>query len=458
MFGSSSRTVIVPNAQHDSGQMNNRTLITIVSVTVSRIMLLSIWFAALILIYRTLGKTPEGLAEAGYFAFAMTTIRLFVSWIGDTLDLEVMRRVPMLIESDRPAAFAAWRAATAIRLAAALLVGAVLIAVSEPLGRIFMDAQNRWILWYCGAGTMAEVLIRAELSYLQASESYYKFLKLEGLWQAIRFLAIAVLAAAGYLDGHSAVAAYVGSSVAAAVIGVIVLPRGLVWPFTLARSDVISVLNYIKWIVPALGVAAFSERIDLYLIKYFQGAAAAGLYGAVLSLALIPDAISGFLATTLQPRITRLHRDGKFLQFFAWFSWISLPLGLAAIILTVVLGEWVVNLLLGVAYAPAAPAFILMAIATLFWLALTPLPLSLIALVRPQLLFKITVVSGIAGIGLRIFMIPWLGLMGAAISLLILRSVLAIFLVAASRRMHHDIPEPPSDSLAQEGDVAKPVS
>ena len=120
------------------------------------------------------------------------------------------------------------------------------------------------------------------------------------------------------------------------------LPRNLIWPFTLERNDVISVLHYVKWIVPAVGVAAFSERIDLYLVKYFQGPAAAGLFGAVLSLALIPDAISGFLATTLQPRIMRLHKDGKFLQFFAWFNWISLPLGLAAIILTMVLGEWVV--------------------------------------------------------------------------------------------------------------------
>ena len=114
--------------------------------------------------------------------------------------------------------------------------------------------------------------------------------------------------------------------------------------------------------------------------------------------------------------------------------------------------------MLGVAYAPAAPAFIVMAIATLIWLALTPLPLSLIALVRPQLLFKISLIGGIAGIGLRVLLIPWLGLLGAAISLLILRSVLAIFLVAASRSMHHDIPEPADDTLAKEGDASQPVS
>ena len=422
--------------------MDRRTLMTIVAVTASRVGLLSIWFAALVLIYRTLGKTPDGLAEAGLFAFAMATIRLFVSWIGDTVDLEVMRRVPLLLAEDRSAGFAAWRAATAVRLGAAIVAAVFLIVMAGPISTFFMQGQHSWILIYCGIGTVAEIMIRAELSFLQADETYRRFLRLEGLWQASRFISIAVLAAFGHMSGHTAVAAYVGSSAFAALLGAAALPRGVLVPFTVTRADLTLVINYVKWIVPAIGFVAVSERLDVFLVKYFGGTAAAGLFGGVLSLALIPDALSGFLATTLQPRVTRLYRDGSFNPFLNWFTKIALPVCIAATVLTVLLGPSIVVFVLGPTYASVTSSFVVMTIATLVWLALTPLPLALVALVQPTLMFKITLASGIAGTLMRIILIPWLGIFGAALALLILRVVLGIYLVLVARRMSRHLEKP----------------
>ncbi len=405
-------------------------------LTLGRIACVGFWFVGVLLVYRGLGTSDQGLEQAGLFAISIACIKMASGFISDPVDLAVMQRVPGLLLARPDRGFDVLRASFGIRMSAALLV-AGFFAIAAPLAGTF---QPKWqsaapYLQYVAIAIIGDTLIRALMVVMQASQRFRGFLLLEGLVSIIRFVAVVILWLEGAMRVDLVLAFYAGASFAVAVLGIVLLPSGLAGSMRVLRADVMDIVHYLKWMVPAMFLAAANERVDVLLVYNFSGASFAGLYSAALTLALIPDILGGCLSTLIQPRIMLMHERGTFIRSLRQFLSISLPVCGAGFVLAILLAEPIFGALLGPKYVASAPAFYWLLAGTLFWLAVTPLPMNLVAVAMPRRMVFITIAQSAIVAGGGILLLPRLGWIGMAQAIFVMRVVVALLILATARKI-----------------------
>ena len=403
-------------------------------LTFGRIALVGFWFVAVLLVYRGLGASPEGLAQAGFFAVSIALVKTAAGFISDPVDLAIMRQVPPLLARQPARAFEALRASFALRMAAAGAAAAA-VAAAAPLASLVAPewAGAAPYLRYAALAIIGDALIRAVLSTMQVEERFKTFVLLEGLVGILRFAAVVALWLLGAMQVDLVLACYAGASFAASALGYVLLPRGLTASLATRADDFAKLLHYLKWIVPAMLLAAVNERLDVFLVYSFAGAAAAGLYGAALTLALVPDILGGCLSTLIQPRIMRIHAAGEYGMRQRQFLAVSLPVCAIGYGLSLLLAEPVFALALGPRYVAAAPAFHWLLAGTLFWLAVTPLPMTLVAVAAPRRIVLVTLAQSVLVLLGGLLLVPRSGWIGMAQAIFAMRVAVALLLVAAAR-------------------------
>ena len=192
---------------------------------------------------------------------------------------------------------------------------------------------------------------------------------------------------------------------------------------------------FFGWTVFGFSLAAGTERLDLFLLGRFRGVQEAGLYGGVLTLALIPDYVAGMLATVLQPRVVRLQERGELLAFNRKVMLAMLPFGLVALVAAVSVGDTIVALTLGPRFAPGVPAFIALVAGSLTWLVLTPVSAMLISMTAPRTNTVLTIVQLVILVGGGVLLIPIYGATGAAVAVAGTRVTLSVAVMLIGERM-----------------------
>lgn len=400
-------------------------------VSGARIASLALWLAGLIAIYRWFGTVDGGLAEAGAFALALAMIKAVTSCIGDAVDLQTMRGVPLALRDDPPRGNEMWQAAVVLRLAAGVIAAAALAALAPALaGALLGDEARAGLVRLTGVAVLAALGYRAAFSYLQAQQRFGPLIALEAGLQAGRLALIAVLLLTGSVSAESALLGYVLASGLAVVAAPLVLPRQALLPWRVVPGDCTAALRYTAWILPALFVSAITERADLFVLAALEGPEVAGLYGAVLPLALAPDMVGAFLAGVLQPKVARMRADGVYRAHARALTALFVPAALVAAVGVVALRHEAILWTVGEAYLPVADAFAILAVGTLSWLALTPLALSSVVLSRPRttLVVSIGQAAYIGAVGIPL--VASHGVVGAAIAIASMRLLVAALLWA----------------------------
>jgi O-antigen/teichoic acid export membrane protein len=384
-----------------------------------------------LIVYRQLAALDPSLADAGRFAIAMAGIRFLTNSIGSAGDLSMLRRVPVLHGVNPEAAAKIVRAAFVMRVAAVVALALVATVGRSWFGaQFFGGAQHAHLVFLIVAAAAAELLLRAVLAYFQATERFGRFVAFEALFQGSRLIVTLGLVAAGALSVDAVLVAYAALGIAAGLFGATRLP-GRLFRLALDRSAMIEVSRFYLWTLFALLLSACNERIDLFLLGRLSGAREAGLYGGILSLAVIPDFLVGLLATVLQPRIIDLYQRGELRRFWARLLLGMVPCALVGSVVTVCAGSWFVGVALGPRYAAGATAFVLVALGSLVWLVLTPVPAAMITLSAPRLTTALTILQLVLLAGGCLLAIPRFGLLGAAATAAGVRSVMALCIVGA---------------------------
>ncbi len=417
--------------------MNQRTARDALIVIGGRIGFVALWFVAVLLVYRGLGADAEGLAQAGRFAVALACVKIASGCIVDPGDVALMRRAPSLLGSDPQAAYRLLRAAFAIRLAAMLLVAALLLAIVLGLGpRLLNGGQLAPLMGFIIAAIFADTLFRSVIVVLQAQERFLHLVLLEGFLQASRFAAILALWLTGAMTVERVMACYAGVAFLAAVCGAAaLLPRALFASARIDRDDLRDLLAFLRWMVPAMVLAAVNERLDILLVYSVSGADAAGRYGAMLTLALVPDLVAGSLASVVQPRIARMRSEGTYSAGLRMFLRFSLPGAALAFVAAALLADPVIPLVLGAGYQPGIPIFLWLLAGTLFWLAVTPLPMTMVAVHAPARIALVTTgQTAVIALG-SVTLLPLFGPLGMAQAVCAMRVCVALALLAMAHRM-----------------------
>lgn len=415
--------------------------LTFAWVAGARAAMLGCSMVASVLIYRHLaGASPADGADmgrAGLFAIGMASVRVLTASIGGAADLAVLRRVPVLRRTDPAGAFAVVRAAFALRAGAILLVAAVALTARHWIAaHLLHDAGRAWLVGLVLAAAGAELALRAVLAVFQASERFDRFVTFEALFQGTRLIAVLALIAAGWLDVSTVIGAYAALGIFCAVLAAGRLPRREVLAAPLLSAPALrDTAHFFGWTLVALMLASVNERMDLFLLTRFRGVEEVGLYGGILTIALIPDFVGGLLATVLQPRVVRLQQEGALGRFGWRILLVMLPPGLLALAIAANFAGPIVGLVLGPRYAAGAPVFALLACGSLVWLMITPVPAALISLSAPRLTTLLTVVQLALVAGGGLLAIPTYGAVGAAAVVAGVRLTLALLILVLGRRL-----------------------
>jgi len=411
-------------------------LFDVILMTTGRMTFVGLWFLAILLVYRDLGTSPDGRVQAGLFAISIACVKVASGLLSDPLDLALMRRVPPLLHANARAAFEVLRAAVGLRIGAALFIGALLAIFAGPLATLLLGQPDAVLLVrFVAAAIVSDAVFRSVLVVLLVREQFRYFVALESLLQGGRFAAIVVLWATDQIRVELVLACYAAVPLCAALFAFALVRGGLFDSLRTHTSNVLDLLNYLKWMVPAMVLAAVNERLDLFLVYSFKGAASAGSYGFVLTIALIPDIVSGCLSTILQPRIVRIYTGGEYAETIRRFLLVSVPLCALAYLAALTLAEPLISLVFGTRYLDAMPALYWLLAGTLFWLAVTPLPLTLVAIITPQRIVLVTLgQSAIVLLG-GVLLLPQFGLVGMAQAIFGMRVAIALAIVIAAHSM-----------------------
>ena len=418
-------------------------LAQMVAVVGARIASLAIWLVGLVLVYRLFGTGEGGLAEAGAFAFSLALIKALVSFVGDAIDLHTMRAMPLLLREDRTRGHAVWRTAMALRLGLATVLAALLALAAPWVAALFLDDPDRAALLRVAAfAVFAELAYRGVLGYLQARERFVALVALEASLQVARLALIAALLLGWEASALAALSGYAAASALVAASGLalpFVMPREAFAGDWLRRAIVADTLGYVRWIVPAMLLAALNERADIFLLAALRGPVETGLYGAILPLALAPDMVGAFLASVVQPKVAAMRAEGRYRAHALPLTALFVPLAALAALAFAWFREEVVLLTVGSAYLDAADAFAILFAGTMAWLALTPLSLAFVVLRRPRTTLVVSVAQSCFVLAVGLPLVGALGVVGAAATIASMRVVFGAALwVLAWRDSAHE--------------------
>jgi O-antigen/teichoic acid export membrane protein len=405
-----------------------------------RIGFVALWFLATLLVYRGLGSDAAGLAQAGLFALAIACIKIASGCLLDPGDVALMQHAPRLMHSDPDAAYHLFRAAFWLRGGGTLAIVVTLLVFAHFFSReVLGHPEAAPLIRYVAVAIVGDILLRSVMVVLQASERFVAFVLLEGLMQVLRFGSILLLWLLGTIEVELVLACYAAASLLAAAVGVVwLMPRRLFASARFDPADMRQLLHFLKWMMPAMVLAAVNERLDLVLVYGVGGADAAGRYGAMLTLALVPDLVAGSLSSFLQPRMARMRATGTYDSSLRLFLWISLPTAIVGFLLALLLAHPVIALVLGGTYAESSDIFLWLLAGTLFWLAVTPLPLNMVAVHAPARIALVTLGQSVIIISIgSLLLLPLYGAVGMAASVCAMRFGVGTALYIMARRIAH---------------------
>ncbi len=409
---------------------------TFLWVSGARVAMLGVSLLGSIIIYRGLASGSSDMVLAGQFAISMAIVRILTNSVGGAADLVVMRRVPVLYRSDPDAASDVVRTAFLLRVTTtSAVVAAAFVMGSWFADRFLHGAEFAPLVPLICVAALGELLLRSELAWFQATEQFDRFIMFEGLFQASRFLVTLILAATQSLSVIAILVTYAVTGLCATLLAATRLPKSLFTLRAIPGPVIREAAQFFGWMVFAFGLAAGTERLDLFLLGRFKGAQDVGLYGGVLTLAVIPDFIGGLLVTVLQPRVIRLQESGGLLAFTRKLTLGLIPLGLIAAGVVAFAADPIIALALGPRFAPGATAFVVLAFASIAWLVLTPVPAMLISMTAPRTATVLTVAQLAILLGGAVFLIPTYGATGAAVLVAGTRLIIASAIVIIGLRM-----------------------
>jgi O-antigen/teichoic acid export membrane protein len=419
--------------QNTSEQRND--LLTFLWVTFGRILLLGSWFYATKCFANVIGP-----AAFGMYVLCQSTIRVLTGSIGDPLDMAVMREAPLLLRTDRRGALDLIRSAFWLRVAFGVVVILVALSVPSLASRaIFNSPQFRGLAVLTLAGVLGDFLLRSVLGFFQVSEQFSRFMLVDAVWQLGRVAAVSILAVTHHLTAPAGIVLYVVAPYVSAFCGWFLLPPDMTRLAPPSRYQIVKILDYTKWIVAGMSMAAAYERLDLFMLEWIRTrhdhGHDVGIYGLAGFLASIPDYLNGIIQTSLAPKVAPAYADGTFNRLQWWYLKYAVPCGLLMGAGAILLSSWGIRTFLSPQYIDAIPVFKILILSTLFNLVFTPLPSALVNFVAPQ---RVTVFTAVGLVWVAVgaaFAIPMYHATGAAVVMLTARLVVGLLIIIQAQRL-----------------------
>ncbi len=167
------------------------------------------------------------------------------------------------------------------------------------------------------------------------------------------------------------------------------------------------------------GMYLINSRVDVILLGSLRGAREAGVYAIAVRAAELVPYLMTVANLTIAPRVSRLHRDGKFdqLQRLATATAIRVLLVTLPLALVLVFGaSLLLDLLYGSSFTEGSNVIRILALSQLVVVGFGPVGVLLSMTKHADLSARAFTVGAVLNIGLNLALIPRFGMIGAALA------------------------------------------
>lgn len=355
-------------------------------------------------------------AAYGVLSLGLNCLMLFDALLGAALDLGTMVLLTGGKPCDDPQILPAEKAAIRLKLT----IGASLLALSalagEWLGYRFLHAPGgrAFFLVLAASGTCV-LLVRSTQLYFQARLRFRVFGGIDIMHAAMRLLLTGLVL---YRGAPSALAILACHGIAPAAVLAVFFTYGKMtgaWSDAGPRwLDGRAVLRASAPILLTFGVSAVVSRLDMFLLALRSNPVQLGLYGAALTIAMIPEFLGAYLAPVFLPRILPACRSGTFLGLFRRINLLAFAVVGALLALALIFGKPALSLVLPAKYLGSIHLVRILILGMLAAASFYPLTLNFLMLTRPRTFLIVDSLAGPLLVVAYYFLDPMYGAVAAA--------------------------------------------
>jgi O-antigen/teichoic acid export membrane protein len=299
-------------------------------------------------------------------------------------------------------------------------ISALMVAFPGPFARAFFDGATQ-VITIIGAVVLLSSLREVYLAFFRTfrhMKTYSVFLVVDNY---VQLGVIAYLVARGHGITAMLLTVLVTRAVTLLVLFFMVKAR-----IGIKRPRFSRIKEYLRFGVPVVPGSLSSWVVgssDRYVIAYFMGVGAVGIYSAAYALGSLIIMAAGVFTFVLPPTLSKLFDEGRLDEVKTHLSY-SLKY-LLALAIPFVFGAGILSIPVLRMFSTAEIAsqgysvMPLIALSTLAYIAYTPLVQPLILVKKTKIVGVIWIVSALANLGLNILLVPRLGILGAALPTLI---------------------------------------
>ena len=383
-----------------------------------------------VLVSRSLG--PAGFGVLAIFTAVNATI-IGITNLG--LDATAMKLVSSYLANDRHRAAVVMKVIFWIEIAIGLGVVVIGLSLSRPIafmlgGDHLVQAVRLAVI--AGAFGSAAAFIQP---FFVAHRRIFANAIVGLAGGAARLVLVIGLLLSVGLSGTSALLSYTLTPIVFFFLGLAFAPKSWRASSTLEENRECrrEIFQYSKWIFLSYVASAMMSRIDVLLLSRIKGSSEVGLYAAATQLCILLSVFIGALSTVLLPRISHYSRRGQFVAYLRKVTFGSLAV-VALLLPALIWGQDLINLVFGAKFVGSSGAFKLMFVGYLASIIASPISLVLYVLHRQASMAIINFGQLALSIIANLVLIPIAGVVGAAMSFLVVSVSGAVLSTVVSLR------------------------
>lgn len=297
-----------------------------------------------------------------------------------------------------------------------LVIGFILAPLISEYIFLKPDLSYYLILSFIGVG--GAMLFSFSTNSLQALQKYYSWSILNIVNNSLRLLVIFVLSITLLLNTESALISYIFFPYFGFFVGLFLLPKKFLTVKN-EKSVLREFFHYNKWIAVSILVTAISSRIDTFFIARLLNIKETGFYSVGVQLSSILPQFTFAIAAVVAPKIASHTDKSGLIKYLKKLQFFVLAIALFAFVLSPV-NFYLLPLIYGAEYTKSVSPFLLLLYSQLiFFISLPAHQTIFYHFSKPKVLVITSIFILIIMSFLNFLLIPLLGMMGAALTVLI---------------------------------------
>ncbi len=268
-----------------------------------------------------------------------------------------------------------------------------------------------------GAG--GAMLFSLAASSLQAMQFFKQWSLISISMNAVRLIVVLILIYGLILTPTNAMIIYLAVTFLGFLISLIFLPKD----FITTKNEIAqfgSLFHFNKWVALTIMLSAISSRIDSIFLTKIGSLSQVGIYSVASQLASYVPQLSTAIAVVVAPKFGSFTNKKDATAYFYKLQLLCIALGLMGLLIIPV-AWFLIPAIYGSSYQESSLIFALLFLGNLIFFISTPAHQAIYYFFSSsKVAFFITLFIFVMNIFLMWFMISWFGLMGAALSVLLI--------------------------------------